>query len=619
MVRRIPRLRSIRARYTVVATALLLVVLGAVSLSSDLAIRYRIQGDVFHDAERVASQWSAVVRAGTLPTVIPVSGGIDLIQVVDARGAVVGASKSAWSRSPLSRVRPPADDRFQRLSDGGLMLMAIRVSPAEDASVVYAGIETPPLLDRHYLEFFLAVSALVLLGLAGWLTWWVVGRTLRPVAAIRERMSEITASDVSLRVPVPAGEDEFALLARTANQSLERLEAAVEQQRQFASTTSHELRNPIAGLRAQLEEAVLYPDEVDPLESIRGALSATGRLEAIVNDLLLLARLRVAEPAARELIDLGRLVAEEAAQGTGVPVYVRAASGVWVSGSQIRLIRVVSNLLSNARRHAGTCVEVSVESVEGQAVVAVVDDGAGVAPADRERVFERFTRLADGRRRDAGGSGLGLAISRDIAHAHRGSLRIEDSPRGARFVLRLPLLHAEQRDANQSAQSGLRGLTETGHTGRTGTNFPGPATGSHAEPAGRGQAEPAGSHTEPMGSHAESTGKGQAEPAGSRAEPAGTNPTEPKATNHSESARTNFPDPPAGSRAEPTGTSHTDLRGAGRPEWAGTSCPIPQANRRLVELGSLHKPNFRPDGGAVSGQWYPMAHQGMAVLNTAGD
>ena len=84
------------------------------------------------------------------------------------------------------------------------------------------------------------------------------------------------------------------------------------------------------------------------------------------------------------------------------------------------------------------------EAVEGQAVVAVVDDGAGVAPADRERVFERFTRLADGRRRDAGGSGLGLAISRDIAEAHRGSLRIEDSPRGARFVLRLPLLHAEQ-------------------------------------------------------------------------------------------------------------------------------------------------------------------------------
>ncbi|MFD1496299.1 ATP-binding protein, partial [Streptosporangium lutulentum] len=87
------------------------------------------------------------------------------------------------------------------------------------------------------------------------------------------------------------------------------------------------------------------------------------------------------------------------------------------------------------------------DSADGQAVVAVVDDGAGVAPADRERVFERFTRLDDGRRRDSGGSGLGLAISRDIVHSHHGTLRIEDSPRGARFVLRLPLLDAKRGEA----------------------------------------------------------------------------------------------------------------------------------------------------------------------------
>jgi signal transduction histidine kinase len=462
-------------------------------------------------------------------------------------------------------VRPPADDRFQQLRGGGLMVMAIRISPALDAPVVYAGSVEPSLLRGHLLEWSLAGVTLLLLGLAGWLTWWVVGRTLRPVAAIRARMSEITASDVSLRVPVPAGEDEFALLARTANQSLERLEEAVEQQRQFASTTSHELRTPIAGLRTQLEEAMLYPDEVDPLESIRGALSATGRLEAIVDDLLLLARLQVAESAARELIDLGRLVAAEATSGAGVPVYVHAASGVWVSGSQIRLIRVVGNLLSNARRHATTSVEVSVESVEGQAVVAVVDDGAGIAPADRERVFERFTRLADGRRRDAGGSGLGLAISRDIAHAHHGSLRIEDSPRGARFVLRLPLLRAEQTNANPAAQTGRRGLTAASRLAPEGMNFPGPATASRTEPTG---------------------------------------------TSHAESA---------GSRIEPMGTSHAELQGTGRPESVGTSCPVLQGNRRPVGLGSPHRPNFRTDCGSARGQWHPATHQGTAAPNAAGD
>ena len=485
-LRSILRLRSIQGRYTTAAMALLLVVLVVVGVSCDLVIRYRIEDDVFKNAERVASQWSAAVRTNTAPAMLPASGGVDLVQLVDARGTVVRASRHATGRAPLSMVRPPSNDRFQRLRGNGLLLMAIRVSPAPDAPVLYAGSAEPRLLGGHYLELFLAVAALVLLGLAGWLTWWVVGRTLRPVAAIRARMAEITGSDVSLRVPVPAGEDEFALLARTANQSLERLQEAVEQQRQFASTTSHELRTPIAGLRMQLEEALLYPDEVDAADSIRGALSATGRLEAIVNDLLLLARLRVAEPAARELIDLGKLVTEEATQvshGAGVAVYVHAASGVWVSGSQIRLIRVVGNLLSNARRHAAASVEVSVEAIDGRAVLAVVDDGAGVAPADRERVFERFTRLADGRRRDAGGSGLGLAISRDIAEAHRGSLRIEDSPRGARFVLRLPLLHA---------QGGIEGSASTDHYGPAPTDH---ADHTHPPPAGAGDAEHPGTNS----------------------------------------------------------------------------------------------------------------------------
>jgi signal transduction histidine kinase len=96
--------------------------------------------------------------------------------------------------------------------------------------------------------------------------------------------------------------------------------------------------------------------------------------------------------------------------------------------------------VNNARRHAETGVAVCVTTSDGQAVLAVTDDGPGIEPADRKRVFKRFVRLEDGRRRDAGGSGLGLAISRDIPHAHRGTLRIEDSRRGARFVLRLPLM-----------------------------------------------------------------------------------------------------------------------------------------------------------------------------------
>ncbi|AWS40395.1 ATP-binding protein [Streptosporangium sp. 'caverna'] len=591
-VRAILRLRSIQGRYTTAAMALLLVVLVVVGVSCDLVIRYRIEDDVFKNAERVASQWSATARTGGLPEMIPASGGVDLVQLVNARGTVVRASRRARGRAPLSAIRPPSNDRFERLHDNGLLLMAIRVSPAPDAPVIYAGSAEPRLLGGHYLELFLAVAALVLLGLAGWLTWWVVGRTLRPVAAIRARMAEITGSDVSLRVPVPAGEDEFALLARTANQSLERLQEAVEQQRQFASTTSHELRTPIAGLRMQLEEALLYPDEVDAADSLRGALSATGRLEAIVNDLLLLARLRVAEPAARELIDLGKLVTEEAmqvSQSAGVAVYVHAASGVWVSGSQIRLIRVVGNLLSNARRHAAASVEVSVEAVDGRAVLAVVDDGAGVAPADRERVFERFTRLADGRRRDAGGSGLGLAISRDIAEAHRGSLRIEDSPRGARFVLRLPLLHA---------QSGIEGPASIDGYGSTPTDHTYPALTGHAEPVGAMDSELSGTdHPRPMKtSHPEPV-------ATDRSEPTGTNRPRPTRTSRSEPGGTSCPEPAKASYPQPWGTS--------RFEPMGTGCLVP-GNRRLAGLGSPYVSNPCTEAGAARAQWRPTSHRGTA-------
>jgi signal transduction histidine kinase len=213
-----------------------------------------------------------------------------------------------------------------------------------------------------------------------------------------------------------------------------------EEQRRFASSTSHELRTPLAGLRARLEEAVLYPADVDPHETIREALAITDRLETIVDDLLVLARLRAGGPAAYEPIDVGALVAKEAAaMAGGVPVHVDAGRDVNVLGNRIQLIRFIDNLLINARRHADKRVEVTVGRVEGSAVITVCDDGVGIAPQDRERVFERFVRLDEGRRREPGGTGLGLAISRDIAHAHNGTLTIEDSSCGARFVLRLPL------------------------------------------------------------------------------------------------------------------------------------------------------------------------------------
>ncbi|MBE3011889.1 HAMP domain-containing histidine kinase [Microbispora sp. NEAU-D428] len=277
--------------------------------------------------------------------------------------------------------------------------------------------------------------------------WTLVDRTLRPMEAIRARMSEISVSDLSLRVPEPACDDEIGQLARTANQTLSRLEKTVEQQRHFASIVSHELKTPVTGLQTQFEEAVLYPDDVDQRKVIQAGLAATERLRALIDDVLIFARIRTAAPEPPEPVDLGALVHEVLITTTRpVPVGRRVKGEVTVLGNRLQLAGVLNNLVVNAQRHAATGVEVSAECKDGQAVVTVSDDGDGIAPKDRERVFQPFVRLKDGQRKDPTGSGLGLAISRAIAAAHHGTLEIDDSPRGARFVLRLPLLQPGTTD-----------------------------------------------------------------------------------------------------------------------------------------------------------------------------
>jgi signal transduction histidine kinase len=447
------RPRSIQARYTLIATALSLIVLTIIGLGLDLGIRNSARDAILGDTQRSALQWIAAARAGGVPHTVSTPARVTMLQLVDSHGRVVDSSKAA-SDAPLSTVRPAVNDRIENVtlcrSEGRCAIVtAIRFSLYDrpgsgDPHFAYAGVKAPAILRTHALELFIAVGVLALTALAAGATWGLVGRSLRPVEAIRTQIAKLSGNDLSVRLPQPSGQIEIALLADTANKALDRLESALQRQRQFASDASHELRTPIASLRVQLEEALLYPGAVDQQDVLRAALSATDRINAIVNDLLLLARLR-ADPAPPEPIDLGELVTREAAARThGVPVLAHPTAELRVHGHRMQLTRLLDNLLDNAQRHAHTRVEVTAERVDGLAVVSVTDDGDGIAPQDRERVFERFTRLADGHRRDPNGSGLGLAISADIAHAHMGSLTVEDSPLGARFVLRVPLLEVNQ-------------------------------------------------------------------------------------------------------------------------------------------------------------------------------
>ncbi|GAA0250664.1 HAMP domain-containing sensor histidine kinase [Actinomadura nitritigenes] len=445
-----PRLAptSIRARFTLAITGVSLLVYAIIGVGVDTTVRNRIERDGFRDTQRAATEWIGSMRSPVPPQPIT-SGRVPYLQLVDANGSVVSDSRAASGLPALSSLKPPPSDRIQnrvQCANGRcLLLTASRVSPQEAARlwagqshIVYAAMPRPALLGTERLEALVAAGVLAASLLTGWAAWVLVGRTLRPVEAMRAQIAEITISDLSLRVPQPSGDDEIARLARTANQTLARLEDAMERQRRFGSMVSHELRRPLTGLRTQLEEVLLYP-EADARRGVRDALATAERLQSIIEEMLMLARVGTG-PRTVEPVGLAALAREEAARcAGGPPVEVSAPEELTVTGNRVQLAGVLANLLVNAQRHARASVHVTVRRSDGAAAVAVQDDGEGIAPGDRERVFEPFTRLSEGLRRDPAGSGLGLAISRTVAEAHNGTLRVEDSPRGARFVLRLPL------------------------------------------------------------------------------------------------------------------------------------------------------------------------------------
>jgi signal transduction histidine kinase len=294
----------------------------------------------------------------------------------------------------------------------------------------------------------LLVGMPLLLGLVVAAAWWLVGRALRPVEAIRTEAEAIGGSTLDRRVPAPDSGDEIGRLAQTMNAMLERLEASARRQRQFVADASHELRSPLSAIRTDLEVALLEGDRGDWRESVRASLQEEARLEALIADLLILAADDEDAPAAPSTpVDVAALAAEEAARPRRLPVRCEGSAseggaddpGLVTTGSARQLRRVVANLLDNAVRHARSEVTVTVEQVGTQVRLTVDDDGPGIPVADRERVFERFTRLDDGRTREEGGSGLGLAVVRSIVHRHHGTVHVTANPRsGARVVVTLP-------------------------------------------------------------------------------------------------------------------------------------------------------------------------------------
>ena len=288
----------------------------------------------------------------------------------------------------------------------------------------------------------LTITIPAILALVAAVTWWAVGRTLRPVRVITATLAEITATDLHRRVPASSTNDEIGTLADTVNDTLSRLDTAVERQRRFIADASHELRGPLAELRGDLEVSVIHPQRTDWDVVARDTLTDVDRLQHLTEDLLTLARLG-ADPhsVGAQPVDLAALIRDELdhLDATTLVIAIHDASTPAVLGSANHLCRVIRNLIDNAAEHATTRIDVYVELVGDCVELRVTDDGPGIPTADRARVLEPFVRLDTARTRDAGGTGLGLAIVDEIIRAHNGELSLDSAdPTGLTVIVRLP-------------------------------------------------------------------------------------------------------------------------------------------------------------------------------------
>ncbi len=271
------------------------------------------------------------------------------------------------------------------------------------------------------------------------MTWWLVGRALRPVDAITAEVEEIGGSQLDRRVPVPPGSDEIGHLATVMNDMLDRLERSSERQRRFTADASHELRTPLATIRAAAEVLQRQHDPVRRQRLTDDVVAEVERMDEILSGLLALARLDVRDADIDvESVDLTATIFDVVDDRA---VDVDAPDDLTVIGNARLLQTALRNVVDNAVRHAADRVVILARSDGDHVRVDVDDDGEGIAEASRADVLQPFTRLDEARARDAGGSGLGLAIVSAIAEAHGGSVEIGDASDGlggARVSIVLP-------------------------------------------------------------------------------------------------------------------------------------------------------------------------------------
>jgi signal transduction histidine kinase len=376
-------------------------------------------------------------------------GPTDLyVQFIAEDGRVVAAGTAAQGLPPLAAPTTSKAPRIvagKATGVGPVRVLSEPVQPNPKLTLVLARSSQAVIDVRETLLRLLLLVVVIGSALLGALIWWVVGRALRPVDAMRIRVDNLDDQDLAARLDPPGTGDELDRLANTLNDLLERLERAVAREHRFVADASHELRTPITAVRALLETEAGDPGLV--VLTRADALARMNQLQDLVDQLLVLARVDAGDAPPDAAVDLDELVLGQARQlrrSTHLHISTGRVSGGQVAGRDTDLGRLVENLASNASRYARSAIAFTVHQFGDTVELLVDDDGPGIPASDRARVFERFNTLDSARSHTGAGAGLGLSIASAIVAAHRGTIRVGDAPGGgARFEVRLPAYEPE--------------------------------------------------------------------------------------------------------------------------------------------------------------------------------
>ncbi len=336
-------------------------------------------------------------------------------------------------------------------------LRVVRYESDESARPVTVTIAVSAAAATHAqrrLRSLLTVGGPLLVLLFGTGLWLVIGRTLRPLENAARQLGGIGADTLFVRVQTANPDDEVGRMVTVVNRMLDRLERAVAELRRLTADAAHELRTPLTVLRAGLEVALARErPAAEYRAALSDALASTSRLCRLAEDLLTLARLEsAAESHDRAPVDLSEMLRElgeawgDIAMHQHISLEVEVPEGLCVRGNAGDLYRLFNNLIDNAVRHAAGAsrIHVSAARVAGAITVSVADNGAGIAPQDMARIFDRFHR-GHGAAPHEGGSGLGLNIAQEIARTHGGRITVSNRDGGG--CLATVTLPEVQRDA----------------------------------------------------------------------------------------------------------------------------------------------------------------------------